>query len=76
MVPLSELSELTIPLHTALTLVFYLVVAGYTIFTFIMYYHWNEYSLDNKVSRITLLFYFLTTLPLVICMGLITFFIL
>lgn len=69
------LAELAIPLKTALTLVFYLTVAAYTIFTFIMYYHWNEYSLDGTITKITLVFYFLSTLPLIICLGILTFFI-
>lgn len=70
------LAELAIPLQTALTLSFYLAVAGYTIFTFVMYYHWNEYSLEGTVTKVTLIFYLLTTLPLVLCLGILTFFVL
>ncbi len=73
MIPLTELA---IPLKTALTLSFYLALAGYTIFTFVMYYHWKEYSLEGTVTKITLGFYFLTTVPLMICLGVLTFFVL
>jgi hypothetical protein len=70
------LPELAIPLKTALTLGFYVTVAVYALFTFVMYYHWSEYSLDDTVTKITLTFYLLTTLPLVLCLGALTFFIL
>ncbi len=73
---MNPLAELAIPLETILTLVFYLTVAAYTIFTFIMYYHWNEYSLDNTVTKITLVFYLLSTVPLIVALGILTFFIL
>lgn len=75
MVPLPLLEHM-IPLHTLLTLGFYVALGGYTVFTFVMYYHWNEYSLETTVTRITLGFYFLSTLPLVVCLAVLTFFIL
>lgn len=69
------LDELTLPLETVTTLGFYLALATYTVFTFIFYYHWNEYSLEPGVTKITLIFYLLSTVPLIACLGILTFFI-
>jgi hypothetical protein len=61
-----------IPLHSITTLGFYLAAAIYIAFTIIFYYHWNEYSVEPIVTKITAIAYLATTLPLIIIMGLIT----
>lgn len=58
---------------TILILVFYLMTAVYAIFSFILYYHWNEYSIDSVVTKKTLIGYFVITLPLLLALGLIAF---
>lgn len=62
----------TLPLHTIVTLGFYLVAAIYILFTAIMYYHWKEYGTDAGVTKITLILYLVTTLPLILIMGVVT----
>jgi len=48
------------------------VIAGiYVIFSAVLYYHWNTYSTDQRVSHITLITFFLSTFPLLLTMALI-----
>jgi hypothetical protein len=61
--------DLSIPLHTVIALGFYIIAAIYIIFSIIMYYHWNEYSTDSAVSRITLIVYLVSTVPLISMLG-------
>jgi hypothetical protein len=58
-----------LPSGDLVTLVFYLVIAFYAIFTGILYYHWNAYSSDKKVSFITYVVYLVITLPLITMMA-------
>ena len=54
-----------------LTQGFFLFVLGvYAIYTAILYYHWQTYGTDAKVTNLTLILYFVTTLPLLFVMGL------
>jgi len=53
--------------------VFYAVVAIYVIFTAIMYYHWQQYGTNVKVTWITGVTYLATTLPLVLIMSILVF---
>ncbi|KXJ98103.1 MAG: hypothetical protein UZ19_OD1000823 [Parcubacteria bacterium OLB19] len=48
---------------------FYLILIFYIIFSAILYYHWKEYSVDEKATKITLLFYFILTIPLLSALG-------
>ncbi len=52
---------------------FYLILLVYIIFTAILYYHWKEYSIDEKATRVTLIFYFFTTVPLLSVLGITAF---
>jgi len=61
-----------ISLDSLTLLVFYFAAIVYLIFSMIMYYHWNEYSPDNRVSKMTLVVYLITTLPFIIGLGLIS----
>lgn len=55
--------------ETVLLLGFYITAAAYILFTTVMYYHWNQYSVDDGVTKITLITYFCTTVPLVAALG-------
>jgi hypothetical protein len=57
------------PLELVLELSFYVLLGFYAIFTAIVYYHWTTYATEKTVSRITLLSYVLSTLPLLLVMG-------
>ena len=64
-----------LPLDSIVLIGFYLVAGLYTVFTIILYYHWQQYSIDDKVSRLTYIVYLVTTLPLIGLLGILTFFI-
>lgn len=64
-------ATIAISLKTALMFGFYILAAAYIIFTIVMYYHWNEYSVDARVTSITLITYFVTTVPLIATLGII-----
>ncbi len=60
----------TIPWHSVIYLTFLLSLIGYAIYSVILFYHLQNYSLDAKVSLLTYIFYFSITLPLIaIMMG-------
>lgn len=68
-----ELAEHTIK---NLTLAgFFLVLIIYTIFSVVLHYHWHKYNINNQITKMTLTFYFVFTVPLIISLGLIAFFI-
>ncbi|MEN9920512.1 MAG: hypothetical protein RL538_405 [Candidatus Parcubacteria bacterium] len=50
------------------TLLFYLILGFYAIFTGILYYHWNAYSSDKKVTFATYVAYLAITIPLIMVM--------
>ncbi len=52
---------------------FYLTVILYTIFTAILVYHWENYSMSRAVTIQTYIGYGLATLPLIGIMALIAF---
>lgn len=68
MLDFSKLDSLNIPLETIEILSFYFITGIYVIFSAVFYYHWNAYSSDKKVTTITLLAYFTSTIPLLIVM--------
>ena len=65
--------EQTLPLNSSvlLTLGFYFLMMLYVIFSTILYFHWSQYSLEIKVTNLTLSLYALFTLPLVAIMGIV-----
>ena len=71
--PVVELPQLFIPLSLSseffVPLLFLFVAAFYTIFTGILYFHWNAYSADMKVTSLTYVTYLIITLPLIAIMG-------
>ncbi|KKT79739.1 MAG: hypothetical protein UW75_C0009G0004 [Parcubacteria group bacterium GW2011_GWF2_44_8] len=64
-------ATVAISLKTALMFGFYIMSAAYIIFTIVMYYHWNEYSVNARVTSITLITYLVTTVPLIATLGII-----
>lgn len=62
-VPISLSIELLMPL------IFYMVAALYTVFTGVLYYHWNTYAQDKKTIAFTYILYFALTLPLIVIMA-------
>lgn len=51
-------------------LVLLVILAMYIIYSVIFYYHWDKYAVDGKVKDITISLYFLSTVSLLIIMGL------
>lgn len=66
--------ESGITIDSIVLLVFYFVAIIFLTFTLIMYYHWNEFSPDKKVSRLTAIIYLLTTLPIIAGLTIISLF--
>lgn len=69
MLDANQLTSLSVPIATAVQLIFYVVVGAYVIFSAILYYHWQNYASNSKVSGYTLVSYAALTLPLVVVMG-------
>lgn len=67
--PLATTTHLQIPFDTVVLLTFYFIAAAYIIYSGILYYHWNTYSIDKKITNLTLLIYFSISLPLLIVIG-------
>lgn len=65
----SNIGSLGISLGTVTELGFYILLGVYAIFTAIFYYHWQTYGTDVRVTGLTLILYFLTTVPLLLVMG-------
>lgn len=66
-------NEFDIAIIPLLKIGFFLCLIFYIIFTAILYYHWKEYSVDAKVTRITTLIYLSTTIPILLILGLLAF---
>lgn len=48
---------------------FYVLLIGYVIFCFILYYHWQSYSVNAKVTLQTYFAFFVISLPLLVIMA-------
>jgi hypothetical protein len=68
---LATFSGPTLSLHSTMLLGLYVIAGIYVIFSAVLYYHWNTYSTDQRVSHITLITFFLSTFPLLLTMALI-----
>ena len=62
-------TSFSIPLDTVVYASFLFILGVYAIFTAILYYHWKTYATDQKVTALTLGMYFVTTIPLLLVMG-------
>jgi len=72
MLDLTQMTSFALPIGSLISLVFYLVLAAYVIFTAIFYYHWKTYSTDKKITGLTLFLFGATTIPLLLVMGIMT----
>lgn len=68
---LPEFSQATASLQPTLLLALYLIAGAYVIFSAVLYYHWHNYSTDQKVTHTTLITFFVCTFPLLLIMALI-----
>ncbi len=59
----------TVLFATFLTMAFYLTLIIYVIYSVVLYYHWHNYSSDQRASAMTYGLYFAITLPLLALMG-------
>ncbi|PIW97045.1 hypothetical protein COZ82_01715 [Candidatus Kaiserbacteria bacterium CG_4_8_14_3_um_filter_38_9] len=66
---------ITISLTFIAKLAFYLTVTIYAIFSGVLFYHWENYSTNNSVTKITYLTFLVITLPLLFIMIIYLFFI-
>jgi len=65
-------NPLPIPLFnltTVLTLVFYVLLISYLIFSTILYYHWQNYSVSARVTYQTYFAFFVISIPLLVIMA-------
>lgn len=62
-------SNFNFSLDLILDLAFYASIGAYAIFTAIFYYHWSAFGTDIKVTGLTLIVYFATTVPILITMS-------
>jgi len=60
------------PLPDVMLLLFLITTFVYIIFSVILYYHWQQYGTNVRATWLTLLTYFVTTIPLVFIMGVLT----
>ena len=70
---LSQLESFNLPLETLVMFGLYFVLGAYAIFSAILYYHWKSYGTDTKMTGLTLILYFSSTIPLLIIMCIIAF---
>jgi len=61
---------LTIPWKTVLSLTFYVLLLIYAIFTIVLLYHWQNYSVSKAATTQTYVAYFTISLPLLGLMAL------
>lgn len=62
--------SINLPWSTLITLLFYVLVFAYTLFTIIFIYHWQNYSVSVEATTQTYIAYFIISLPLIGLMGL------
>ena len=64
-----SLPTVDLPLENLISITALVIFAIYLIYSAILYYHWDTYATDAKVSNITLTFYLISTVPLLIIIG-------
>ena len=63
----------TIPWPSIMLLTFYILLFSYSVFTAILYYHWQNYSTSKHAAFHTYIAFFVTSVPLIIIVGVIVF---
>lgn len=66
---MENLPHLILPIRTIATLIFYVFLIIYSVFTIIFYYHWQNYSMNKGATVTTFFAYFGITVPLLVLMG-------
>lgn len=66
---MNPITVISLPLDTIILVSLYFVLGVYAIFSAILYYHWQTYTVDDKVSSITLMIYSGITVPLLLIMA-------
>lgn len=70
-----EIQNISLPVSFSFDKIFLIVflcmLAGYIIYSVILYYHWSQYATSKSMSLLTLVSYFVTTIPLMIFLGII-----
>jgi len=66
-------STFTLPIAPLVQLSFYLLILIFSIFTAVLYYHWQNYSTDGRVTLITYAAFGFVSIPLIIIMAYIAF---
>ena len=61
---------ISIPWDALFTLSFYFLVIIYFCYTAVLYYHFDNYSMDNRASTLTYIAFFSLTVPLIAIMAL------
>lgn len=74
MEPLSPLPELQLNWSIIMQVGLYFCLVTFGIYSFILYYHWQSYSMEAKATIVTYLIYLGITIPLLVTMALIAFF--
>ncbi len=67
---MENIPSLSLPFDVITTVIFYVAVIIYVVFTIVFYYHWQNYSVDKSATIQTYLAYFIITIPLLVLMGL------
>lgn len=67
---MESLPTLTLPLAAIAQVSLYVLLIIYIIFTVVLYYHWQNYSMSKVVTGQTYVAYFITTIPLLAILGL------
>jgi hypothetical protein len=62
-----------LPIQDVTLLIFYIVCFIYISLTIVLYYHWNQYSVEGTVTTVTFILYGATTIPLILALSSITF---
>jgi heme/copper-type cytochrome/quinol oxidase subunit 2 len=70
---LSQIYSEYISLDNAVNITLFLVFIVYLIYSVVLVYHWKSYSTDVKITGMTLVTYFSTTIPLLIIMTILAF---
>ena len=66
MMDLSAIHVISFSVDNILLLGMYVITGLYTIYTAVFYYHWKTYGTDIKMTGLTLILYFTTTIPLIL----------
>ncbi len=64
--PHIELLPSTLPTGDIFQILLYIALIVYVVFTGILFYHWNAYSSDRKVSTATYAMYLIITVPMML----------